>query len=776
MSALPPLLRRALALALAALFASAATAQTRRALLVGIDTYAPPPGQTPPGPAAARAWTNLEGAVNDADAVAAVLQARYDFAPADVRVLRNGEATRDGILAAVREHLVAPTQPGDVVVFYFAGHGSQVRNRADTEGDGLDETLVPADAWRGTPDLRDKELRDLFNEVLDRTGDDAHVLLVVDACHSGSITRGVTAGRTRQLPPSDAVVDDASDLSASVRRPEDRGALVLSAAREDELAREVRGDDGTTHGALTWALLQVLQTMPAGQTASEAFARTRALMRSAPNVTQEPQLAGTQARRRRPLFGGSARPGGTRVAVLEADGATVTLQGGQALGLEAGAGLTAVTDAADPVRLVVTGVDGLTRARARRDGGTGAVRPGDLFEVTTWVAPASAPLRLHRPAGTLAHGEVVAAAARFDALRRTPGVAWVDDPTETAPDHVLRWDGGAWVLRHPDGTTTRLGAHPDAPAVAAALRPADGPAHLWAALPPFTALDAALTERLRSVDAAVEVVDAFDDADYVLAGRRTGADLTYAWILLGATVDGNRPAEPPRSDWLTLAPDRLTAAVGLATAVSTLHRVWGWMRLQSAPDDGTFPYRVAGFEPVAGGPLREAGATLRGGERFRLVLRASREALDAAEVALAERRGAPSHRYVYVFAIDRSGSGVLLYPRSSSGATANLVDVLRDGTEVRLPRSETASLFVVQPPYGVDSFFVLTSEEAITDPQTVFTFSGAATRSGRAPLPGDATPLGRLLYGVGSGSRDAGSRAVPTRWSIERIRVLSEDR
>src|SRR5262245_37317597 len=83
--------------------------ETRRALLVGIDKYQPEQPTTtavadektavanasPTNPPPARSgWFDLDGAVNDVEAVRAVLIARYGFQPDNVHVLRNQEATR----------------------------------------------------------------------------------------------------------------------------------------------------------------------------------------------------------------------------------------------------------------------------------------------------------------------------------------------------------------------------------------------------------------------------------------------------------------------------------------------------------------------------------------------------------------------------------------------------------------------------------------------------------------------------------------------------------
>ncbi|HET8722144.1 MAG TPA: caspase family protein, partial [Nitrospira sp.] len=120
----------------------------RRALLVGIDRYTGGAQQTAEasGVRSRRRWKDLKGSVNDVRALREVLIHRQGFRPEDVLVLENEAATREAILGAFQRHLIAPARTGDHSVFYYAGHGSRVRNSRSTELDGKDETIVPADA------------------------------------------------------------------------------------------------------------------------------------------------------------------------------------------------------------------------------------------------------------------------------------------------------------------------------------------------------------------------------------------------------------------------------------------------------------------------------------------------------------------------------------------------------------------------------------------------------------------------------------------------------
>src|SRR5260370_19226088 len=197
-----------------------------------------------------------DGAVNDAEAVRDLLRDRFNFNAGNIRLLEDTAATRGHIISAI-EQLVAEAQPGDVVVFYFAGHGSQ-RVNSGSLPTGYDQTIVPADANTGVFDIRNKELARLFGPLV-RKG--VTLTLIFDSCHSGAITRGLEArykARWAAMDPRDAA-DSATPLAL-----EAQGALVLSAAQDYEKAVETPRDNGdqAPHGLFTSALLAVLSPPP----------------------------------------------------------------------------------------------------------------------------------------------------------------------------------------------------------------------------------------------------------------------------------------------------------------------------------------------------------------------------------------------------------------------------------------------------------------------------------------------------------------------------------
>ena len=114
-------------------------------------------------------------------------------------LLTDHKATRNAILAEL-DKLLDTAKQGDQVVFYYSGHGSQIPDDGIEEKDGMDETLVSADAkfidgeWQNM--IRDDELNIKLKALEDK---DIDVLVISDACHSGSITKSAEKSTERVL-------------------------------------------------------------------------------------------------------------------------------------------------------------------------------------------------------------------------------------------------------------------------------------------------------------------------------------------------------------------------------------------------------------------------------------------------------------------------------------------------------------------------------------------------------------------------------------------------
>lgn len=175
-----------------------------KALLVGINDYAP---VGPGGP-------DLRGCVNDVRDMAHTLNALGIVAaePTAMRILTDERATRAAILEGF-EWLVKGAKKGDVLIFHYSGHGSQVVEVGGDEADGRDETICPHDyATAGM--ITDDDFRVRLKGLA--AGVNLEVFL--DSCHSGT--------GTRELAALDAGSDEQTVVYRYIEPPVDWGYFI----------------------------------------------------------------------------------------------------------------------------------------------------------------------------------------------------------------------------------------------------------------------------------------------------------------------------------------------------------------------------------------------------------------------------------------------------------------------------------------------------------------------------------------------------------------------
>ena len=719
----------------------------RRALLIGIDDYSA--SAVKPRrewqPLTDRAISTLRGPARDVDLLSEMLVSRYGFDKAGIVTLKNQQATHDAILSAIKNHLVAPAKKNDILLLYYAGHGSQVENSLSSELDRKDESIVPADSRLGAPDIRDKTLAVLFNRILDKQ---ARLTLIFDSCHSGSITRA--------LDPDDAVRSVAADPrdvrdASEPPLPESRGALVLTASKDFARAFETEDEKGQPHGLFSWALLTAMRYAANGEAATDTFLRAQAIMRASPPY-QDPVMSGDATARLSPLLSdenGKSADSAIAIEKIESDD-SIILQGGWAHGLEPGMQLR-VRDSGDAaVRVRITEMLGLGRSRARLDNRTRgasappALVPGSLLELASWATLPSRPLRVWIPR-TNDVGQARTLALKLREYAPAKHVRWIDDPTQTTPTHILRWRDDAWELRTPERNAVRIPSSESAQSILSRVKGED--ASLFVQLPAPAALVDGLGVGPGTDYDNVKPLQKPSGADYVLVGHLSGSTIAYAWVRPGVLKEdeANTPL-PARTEW-TLAEEPISdVAIVMRHAILRLFKILAWHDLQSPPDSPS-PYKLK-LRDLNGGDIQDARVI--GGRKYQLVLQMI-DGVSPREL-----------RYYYVFGMDSFGKSVLLFPRR--GSVENRFPVNPDAPRVReIPVGQVN----VTAPYGQDTYVLLSSDESLPNP-SVLEWSGVRTRG-----PRGETNLEDLLSRIGGATRGQAAPDLPSIWSIDRLAIQS---
>ena len=255
------------------------------ALLVGIDHYRYP-DRVPP----------LEGSLNDVEDVRQMLIGKFDFPPENILVLKDSQATHAAIIHEIQIHLIAKVHAGDIVVFHYSGHGSQMKDVTGKMISGLDETIVPYDSRDPEGKVFDISGAELHPLLVQLAGKTKNLTFILDSCHSGTLVRGARArgiaADTRTPPQLSPETLNATRGAGRIEGSAEPAFAFISAASSQESAFEYSAE-GKEHGALTYFLARQMR-------ASSGEATYRDIMDGvAGNVTahypaQHPSLEGAE--------------------------------------------------------------------------------------------------------------------------------------------------------------------------------------------------------------------------------------------------------------------------------------------------------------------------------------------------------------------------------------------------------------------------------------------------------------------------------------------------
>lgn len=189
----------------------------KQALIVGINAY-----HKLIGP--------LQGCRYDASEIALLLGETFDFPEQSISLLFDEDATTEAIVSKLKG-MISSAVPGDVLLFYFSGHGTRLPSRDDPSG--KDEAIVTFNPdcealLKGHNNLvplfreenqqrqfiRDKE----FKQILASVPTGINMTFMMDCCHSGDIYQA-PFGKYRFVEPPASVN---RNISLCMRRYRDQ--------------------------------------------------------------------------------------------------------------------------------------------------------------------------------------------------------------------------------------------------------------------------------------------------------------------------------------------------------------------------------------------------------------------------------------------------------------------------------------------------------------------------------------------------------------------------
>ncbi len=271
----------------------------KRALCVGINNFKNYPNSA------------LQGCVNDANDMEALLKKWLGFNSGDIVKLTDSQATKENIMKNLKE-MVDGAKHGkySYLVFSLSSHGTQVPDASGDEPDNADEAICPYDLasagniWDSEHIIIDDELHDLFIQL------PANVLLEVyaDTCHSGTSLRALDFLQDRKprwMPPPSYEAFEMVDGHRSrglYKSFLEKGIIhhiLWAACRSNQTSADAQIAGGW-HGAFTYYFCKVMNKTQNKLPRKEVLKQVRQGL-SAGHYNQVPQLECEATKRNAPI-------------------------------------------------------------------------------------------------------------------------------------------------------------------------------------------------------------------------------------------------------------------------------------------------------------------------------------------------------------------------------------------------------------------------------------------------------------------------------------------
>jgi hypothetical protein len=268
----------------------------KKALLIGVGKYPAEGG-----------WNGLNSA-NDLGLIKDALLSQ-GFTPDNICIVSDEQATKENIISTIKTKLIKEVKKGDIAFFHFSGHGQQMEDKDGDEIDGYDECLVPFDSpkkyvpgvYEGQKLITDDELRKIFEDLRRQLGTTGHLIVSLDACHSGTGTRGASLGRGTTEPMASTnyiqnnikkkILKENNQINTSISSAALAPMVAFFGSAQNQINYEMTDDQGKQFGSLSYALSKFLVLAKKDESYRGLFDKIKVEM-SAIAPSQQPQAEG----------------------------------------------------------------------------------------------------------------------------------------------------------------------------------------------------------------------------------------------------------------------------------------------------------------------------------------------------------------------------------------------------------------------------------------------------------------------------------------------------
>jgi hypothetical protein len=327
--------------------------QKKHALVVAVGDYPEVKERT-------HNWSDLSSK-NDVELVSKMLKdQRFD----NVNFLIDSSATVPNLTKAF-DKLISQLAPKDIVYFHYSGHGQRIKDvdgkkltrknmLARDEPDGFDEALVLYYAplkWENGYEFEhhfaDDQMKFYLDQVRLKVGGEGQVIVVIDACHSGTATRGSDQPNYRGTGEACAPPDDATSTSEDpniafgtdfeYQNMANMGKMTaFFGCKSTQVNREFKPDKNGTmrYGSLTYFLVNGMTKLGENASYSNLFDEIKKNMIIEFKNEQHPEIEGDDLQLK--IFSGSFVPQDPFYSINKMFGSEIELAAGIMHGVAVG--------------------------------------------------------------------------------------------------------------------------------------------------------------------------------------------------------------------------------------------------------------------------------------------------------------------------------------------------------------------------------------------------------------------------------------------------------
>lgn len=283
----------------------------KKALLIGIGQY-----ETNSG------WKKLVGD-SDVELIQQTL-INQGFTKENIITLTNQNAKKVAIETAFNNLINTFAKSNDKIVLFFSGHGTQVDDKnGDEKDDNRDEAIVPFDCkMKGNEKnlIIDDQIGDWIKKLREKVGKDGHIILFLNACHSGKASKGDDFSNNFEKSELN-FIDNTPKLQKQAK-------FIAFEATTSLLNTDIiNTPDNKNFGALSYSLAVAFENITKEETYQSLFKKVALKMAQKP-IQQTPFLEGDNDDLNTKVFDGDIQEQSTVYKIKQYLGDKVKIAGG----------------------------------------------------------------------------------------------------------------------------------------------------------------------------------------------------------------------------------------------------------------------------------------------------------------------------------------------------------------------------------------------------------------------------------------------------------------